>query len=371
MRVLALTLAILATPALADLPADCRAFPTASCLLTEAEALITVAPAAHLWLKLAVAQGAIDLDPSAALAAAHVDIARIASPDFQGQSPDYEIAALAQLGQFDAAFQALATRPADSGDDHDVAYLTAGLVFQLAKAGFWAEAQSTALTISFIGARNGALVSIAEQQAQAGDIAAAQKIIPLLDYTDPFFADLIAIAIAGGQARLGDLDAALATSAAIPRPGRQAEARIAIALALFELGQTDAAQVVFTDIAAQLPHITDDNEQSRAANVLINALLLTGALDRAEALWDQYQTPTERMFRGALVEAMARHGDKVIALKMLAELQNTDSSRYTPVNVAVAFAEGGDLDSAMTLVLGITTPALQAEALIGIAQVLP
>lgn len=375
MRNLVLSFMLVASPAWADLPADCRAAPTRDCLLAEAQVIIATLAAdpktAGLWLDLAYAQWTDGQDPTSALNAAKATLAQLTDPDDIARITGNTIYTLGRVHQFDAAADLLATLPADQGNTHDVAYVMQSMSTNQARAGMWTEAQTLALSIGNPDARNGALERLAGERVATGDIAAAQKILTLMDYPDPFFTDRAAANIAAGQARLGDVPAALATVAGITTPGPQVEGRIAVALALFDTGQTAAAELMFTDVAAQLPFLPTGVEQNRAALTLTRALLKTGALEQAQAVYSQYPVQSAEFFQSDLLQATARAGRTADAMAMLATYGDAADSPSRTLDVVQGFAEGGDTDGALTLALGLPRPSARAAALLDIAKALP
>ena len=375
MRNLVLSIVLLATPALADLPADCRATPTRDCLLAEAQVIITTLPADQravlLWLDLAFAQWSDGQDPTAALAAAKTTASQLTDPEDIATATQRTISTLARIRQFDAAFDLLATLPVDQGTTQDVAYTQQYISSELARAGMWTDAQTLALSIANPSARNGALERLAAEHVATDDIAAAQKTISLMDYPDPFFTDRAAATIAAGQARLGDVAAALATVAAIPTPGPQVEGRIAVALALFDTGQTAASDLMFADVTAQLTFLPSGVEQNRAALTLTRALLKTGALEQAQAVYGQYPVQSADTFQTNLLQATARAGQTADAMALLATFGDAADRPWPTLYVVLGFAEGGNTDSALTLALTLPQPSARAAALLDIAGTLP
>ena len=188
-----------------------------------------------------------------------------------------------------------------------------------------------------------ALRNISRAQAETGDIAAAERLALAIPAPAPRAEALAAIAVAHGVA--GDLTAAndgIDLVAALCRdPSVEARRAVSIlAAAAVGLAAAGAAAAASTAIAAA-------DDRARAIGPSAN---------RARALAE-------------VATALAQSGQPRRALALLEETATPDGQRTTLLAVANAFAQAGDLGTALDVALDVDQARYQAVVLSDIASI--
>ncbi len=246
-----------------------------------------------------------------------------------------------------------------------------------------------------------ALINVAAAQAKAGDrLAARQTLASALetahgigDLIDDFYSRASALAeIAVAQSKIGDGKAARETVAAALRAARRVcqglmplESFEEVAVALAEIGQTDAA----LDVALDIQKISDrvgtlitvaDKQAARGDRSAARQTLTTAltAVYRIEALQTERNSvpldyETEQMLRQAVCDPYisAEKKEKISAILDKHDQQQAiddDAPANMLGRIAVVQAKAGDMTAAKKTVASIPKPAGRVASLVQIAD---
>ncbi|MGA3066115.1 MAG: hypothetical protein ABSF29_04625 [Tepidisphaeraceae bacterium] len=201
-----------------------------------------------------------------------------------------------------------------------------------------------------------AMYSIAQAQAESGDLAAARQTAAAIP-VNPTDADAQGEAawktdtyavIAGGQAKAGDFPGAQATAESITDPQAKQDAYLNIAQSLAEKGDITDARVSATH--------TDGIDRDRANAAIAQALATAGDIPSAKTLAADLGAPEEQSLAfAAIAQAQIKSGDipaaRLSILAAKAAAANVPQYLSSTCYCAIASAEvkANDLDGATSL----------------------
>jgi RNA polymerase sigma factor (sigma-70 family) len=253
--------------------------------------------------------------------------------------------AQARAGDRDGARKTLqlARDAADAVKDDRVTMAFREIAEAYARLGDLEAALRTAAGLDQEVAREQVLFLVASQQASAGDLPGARKVLAAMT-TDQ--KDSALAAIARAQARAGDVNAALETADRLRhQPLSRADALEAIALAQAKAGHRDAAARSLQE-ALQLEVATlagdDQKDAARARGAVARARIgdVRGALDAAAALPGRDADRDDVVRQIALEQARA--GDTKAALQTLETIKDPARRARALTDLAAARAEAAD-----------------------------